>query len=71
MPSVVAGLQSTPGGAWAMQEEIVLLASGSKHGLLKEGAKLIRRDSKRGAGLFLGTNAIFCHDDPGNEANRA
>lgn len=54
-----------------MQEEIVLLASGSKHGLLKEGAKLIRRDSKRGAGLFLGTNAIFCHDDPGNEANRA
>lgn len=54
-----------------MEEEVVLLAPGNKHRPVKERSNLIGRDSKRGAGLFFGTNAIFCHDDPGDGANRA
>jgi hypothetical protein len=68
MPDVIAGLQGSPGGTWAVEKEVVLLPPGDQYCPVKEGSDLIRCYSERSASLILGPHTCLGHDDLGNGA---
>ena len=63
VPLPITVLQRTARAAWAVKEEIVLLARREQHSLAQEGLHLCRADAKACTAFCLWADALFQHSD--------